>query len=162
MAIKRPGLRARKGEGKALSRQPRRRPSAVSLSMTSMIDVFVVLTVFLLITFEASPECHASNRDLPLATNTSEVLDAPVVDVRPAGMFVDGTKVSSTDELVRVLKSRRDLWMQLHAGRTEAERPKHVLLAIDPETPLGTVKSVVKASADSGYPSIDFMVNVDR
>lgn len=158
MAIKRPGLRSREGKNLALQGgKPRRRPSVVSLSMTSMIDCFVVLTVFLLITFDASPQCHASNRPLPIAENGFDVVDAPVIDVRPAGTFLDGTKVSSNDELVRLLKARRDVWKQLHPGRNEV--PRDVLLAIDPDMPSGTVKGIVKAAADGGYPSIDFMVN---
>lgn len=160
MAIKRPGLRARQNrEGKKLAfhaGKPRRRPSVVSLSMTSMIDCFVVLTVFLLITFDASPQCHAANRPLPSATNGFDVIDAPIIDVRPAGTFLDGTNVSSNDELVRLLKARHDVWKQLHPGK---ELPRNVLLAIDADMPSGTVKGIVKAAADGGYPSIDFLVN---
>lgn len=162
MAIKRPGLRARHDrEGKKLAfraGKPHRRPSVVSLSMTSMIDCFVVLTVFLLITFDASPQCQAANRRLPTAGNGFDVVDAPIVDVRPAGTFLDGTKVSSNDELVRLLKARHDVWKQLHPGK---ELPRNVLLAIDPDVPSGTVKGIVKAAADGGYPSLDFMVMRD-
>ena len=154
MAIKRPGLRPR--EGKKNAKSPHRRPSVVSLSMTSMIDCFVVLTVFLLITFDASPQCHASSHPLPSATNAFDVIDAPIIDVRPAGTFLDGTKVSSNEELVRLLKARHDVWKQLHPGR---DLPRDVLLAIDPDVPSGTVKGIVKAAADGGYPSLDFMVN---
>jgi biopolymer transport protein ExbD len=157
MAIERPGKRPREGtKHSPLGRTPRRRPSAVSLSMTSMIDCFVVLTVFLLITFDASPQCHASSRPLPVATNGFDIVDAPIIDVRPAGTFLDGTKVSSNDELVRLLKTRHDVWKQLHPGK---DLPRDVLLAIDPDVPSGIVKGVVKAAADGGYPSIDFMVN---
>jgi biopolymer transport protein ExbD len=124
--------------------------------MTSMIDVFVVLTVFLLITFDASPVCHATNRTLPVAPNAYlDVVDAPIIDVRLSGTFLDGAKVSSNDELVTKLKARRDVWKQLHPG---SERPTNVLLAIDPDTPSGTVKAIVKAAAEGGHPSIDFMV----
>lgn len=161
MAIKRPGLRPREGKKLALSSlgKPRRRPSVVSLSMTSMIDCFVVLTVFLLITFDASPQCHAANRPLPSADNGFDVVDAPLIDVRPAGTFLDGTKASSNDELVRLLKARHDTWKQLHPGK---QPPRNVLLAIDPDVPSGIVKGIVRAAADGGYPSLDFMVSRDR
>jgi biopolymer transport protein ExbD len=157
MAIKRPGLRAREGTKCALfARKPRRRPSAVSLSMTSMIDVLVVMTVFLLITFESSPQCHATSRDLPTATNVYDVVDAPIIDIGPQGTFLDGTKVSSNEELVAKLKTRHDVWKLLHPGK---DLPMNVLFAIDPDVPSGTVKAAVKAAADGGYPSIDFIVN---
>ena len=82
---------------------------------------------------------------------------ARVSEVRPAGRFLAGTMLSSHDELVRLLKARRDVWKQLHPGRNEV--PRDVLLAIDPDLPSGPVKGIVKAAADGGYPSIDFMVN---
>lgn len=157
MAIKRPGLRAREGTSlKKLSLQPRRRPSAVSLSMTSMIDVLVVLTVFLLITFEASPECHATGRKLPVSENAELfVIDAPSIDVRASAMFLDGTTVSSFADLGTKLRARRDTWKALHPGKT---MPPNIALAIDADVPSGTVKAVVKTAAECGYASIDFIV----
>lgn len=153
MAIERPGLRPREGTKRTI--QPRRRPLAVSLSMTSMIDVFVVLTVFLLITFDASPHCHAAKRELPAATNVHDVVDAPLIDVGAAGTFLDGTKVGSDEDLVTKLKARRDIWKQLHPGK---EPPETILLAIDGDVPSGAVKSTVKAAANGGYPALGFMV----
>lgn len=124
--------------------------------MTSMIDVLVVMTVFLLITVEASPHCDAAKRQLPTADNVEDVMDAPLVDVSAAGTFLDGIEATSNEELVTRLKARRDTWRELHPGK---ETPRNVLLAIDPEVASGTVKAGVEAAADGGYPSIDFMAN---
>lgn len=151
MAIVRPGLRRR--EGSRLSKNPRRRPSAVSLSMSSLIDVFVVLTVFLLVTFSAGDS--RAGRDVPLAKNAADLADAPVVDVRDGAMFVDGVRVASHPELVALLKRKRELATQLTPGRAPTD---HVILAIDPDVPSAVVKAVVKSAAEGGYPSIDFMV----
>jgi biopolymer transport protein ExbD len=157
MAIARPGLRPR--EGKRQISKPRRRPSAVSLSMTSMIDVLVVLTVFLLITFETPDMCQASSRKLPIATNGFDVVEAPLITVEASGTYLDGAKVATKEDLVTKLKARRALWRQLHPGREN--QPENILLAIDADVPSGTVKQTVKAAADGGYPSIDFMVMRD-
>jgi biopolymer transport protein ExbD len=138
------------------ARKPRRRPSAVSLSMTSMIDVLVVLTVFLLITFEASPHCHASTRPLPMVENHYlDVMDAPLLVVQMEATYLDGTKIESPADLVAKLKARRAFHEQLAPGRPQSD---HVLFAIDADVPSRTVKAMVKAAADGGYPSIDFMV----
>lgn len=123
--------------------------------MTSMIDVFIVLTVFLLITFSASPECGAAKRDLPIVTNGFDIVDAPMIDVRKDATYLDGAKMRSTDELVSALEAKRALAKQLSPNRPPND---HVILAIDPDVPSGTVKATVKAAADGGFPSLDFMV----
>ena len=77
---------ARLGLGRALARAlpssaPQggaRRSITAGLSMTSMIDVLVVMTVFLLLTFSASD--HSHTRDLsgvPTALNITELVDQP-------------------------------------------------------------------------------------
>jgi biopolymer transport protein ExbD len=122
--------------------------------MTSMIDVFVVLTVFLLITFSTSSEGHSSH-DVPMARNVEEIVDAPMIDVRTDGTYLDGVKMHSREELVTHLKAKRDLAKQLAPNKPPND---HVILAIDPDVPSGVVKATVKAAADGGFPSLDFMV----
>ena len=127
--------------------------------MTSMIDVLVVLTVFLLITFETPDMCQASSRKLPMATNGWDVVEAPLVTVEASGTYLDGTKVGTNEDLVTKLKERRSMWRQLHPGRID--QPENILLAIDADVPSGVVKTTVQAAAKGGYPSIDFMVTRD-
>jgi len=122
--------------------------------MTSMIDVFVVLTVFLLITFSTSSECRTSH-DVPVARSVDELVDAPMIDVRGDGTYLDGMKMRSNDELVSALKRKREIAKQLEPNKPPND---HVILAIDPDVPSGVVKATVKAAADGGFPSLDFMV----
>ncbi|MBS2016568.1 MAG: biopolymer transporter ExbD [Deltaproteobacteria bacterium] len=148
-----------------------RRTGTPSLSMTSMIDVLVVLTVFLLLTFTSSPECGCQ-RDLsrlPGGTNTEEVLDAPVVHVSAHEILLDGVTVAEGEEL-RTLSARArridGLFNPLKARHETAKMlapnrptPTHVVLAIDGDVPSGLVKSIVMTAGGSGYPQIDFMVH---
>ena len=142
------------------------------LSMTSMIDVLVVLTVFLLLTFSASDNCLQRNVSLPPAVNGGDILDAPLVTVVRDGVMVDGSIVATQGELTsfsaqgqvvrldglfNALKQKHELAKQLQPGK---EPPTHVILAIDADVPAALVKSVVMTAARSGYPSIDFMVSV--
>lgn len=148
-----------------------RRPSMPSISMTSMIDVLVVLTVFLLLTFTSSSECGCI-RDLsrlPVGGNTEEIVDAPIVHVSAAGITLDGTPIASADEMAAMvaraqridtlfnsLKSKHEVSKMLAPNRPP---PTHVVLAIDGDVPAGVVKSIVLTASRSGYPSIDFMVH---
>jgi biopolymer transport protein ExbD len=149
-----------------------RKKLIAGLSMTSMIDVLVVLTVFLLLTFQSSPQC-SSARDLsqlPEARNITDVIDAPVVHVTAHGaMLVDGNVVASSEELAlnqgrvtridglfNTLRHKHEIAKQLTPGR---DLPNHVILAIDGDVPAHLVKSIVMTAARSGYPSVDFMVH---
>ncbi|MBX3185936.1 MAG: biopolymer transporter ExbD [Labilithrix sp.] len=148
-----------------------RRALAVRLSMTSMIDVLVVMTVFLLLTFTASGECGC-RRDLsglPAAANGLDIVDAPIVDVRAGAIAVDGVlvvgageldaaqgRVARIDALFNRLAAKRAVYKQIANGR---EAPPNVILSIDGDVPASLVKSVVMTAARSGYASIDFMVH---
>ena len=174
------GLR-RGGLGRAIARAlpssaplgAGRKKLIASVSMTSMIDVLVVMTVFLLLTFQSNGECGCTRdlSQLPPAHNVFEILDAPIVHVSAnSAMLLDGSTVASSEELeaaqgrvVRIeglfnsLRQKHELSKQLRPGN---EPPTHVILAIDGDVPASVVKSVVMTAARSGYPSIDFMVHV--
>jgi biopolymer transport protein ExbD len=151
-----------------------RRKVVAGLSMTSMIDVLVVMTVFLLLTFSAQQSSARDLQGIPPAVNVSEMMDAPVVDVRADSVTVDGLVVATPGELTSFstrgqvtrleglfasLKAKHDLAKQLAPGK---DPPTHVILAIDGDVPASVVKSVVMTAARSGYPSIDFMVHAAR
>jgi biopolymer transport protein ExbD len=139
------------------------------LSLTSMIDFLVVTVVFLLMTFSASGETpQAKGVTLPLAENTLDMIDAPIVAVTGSQVIVDGVPAGNTraiedakrlqrvDELFNILKSKRELWKQTHPGK---DFPGVVLLQIDQEVQAVVVKSVFQTAAFAGYPNVSFMVN---
>ena len=140
-----------------------------SLSLTSMIDFLVVTVVFLLISFNASGESPtAKNVKLPEAENTLDMIDAPMVAIAGSQILVDGTPSGNTraiedsnrlqriDELFNILKSKREVWKQLHPGK---DFPGVVVLQIDQEVTAVVVKSVFQTAAFAGYPNVSFMVN---
>lgn len=146
----------------------RRKPLMANVSMTSMIDVLVVLTVFLLVTFEASPSCGCIEKPIhvPVCETTADLIDAPLVDVSASGeVIVNGISVATSAEIGPGVARLDGLFNQLKAIRERAkqvrpgeEPPNHVVLAIDSDVPAGLVKSVVSTAAHSGYSQVDFMV----
>jgi len=174
--------RARIGLGRAIARAlpssaPRgggRRSVIAGLSMSSMIDVLVVLTVFLLLTFSASDRCTERDVALPPAVNVSDIVDAPLIMVASDAILVDGMvatsqgemseinahgRVQRLDGLFNVLKTKHEVARLLAPGR---EPNSHVILAIGSDVPASVVKSIVMTASRSGYPSIDFMVQDAR
>jgi biopolymer transport protein ExbD len=144
------------------------RATNASLSLTSMIDFLVVTVVFLLITFSASGETPINKAvRLPEAQNTLDMIDAPMVAIAGSTILVDGSPAGNTraveeskrlqriDELFNILKSKREVWKQLHPGK---EFPGVVVLQIDQDVQAVVVKSVFQTAAFAGYPNVSFMV----
>ena len=148
-----------------------RRKVIASISMTSMIDVLVVMTVFLLLTFQSSEQCGMTDLSkVPVADNVMDAIDAPMVHVGASGdVLLNGSlvttraeleashgRVARLDGLFNSLRQQYELKKQL---RPDALPNEHVLLAIEGDVPAYVVKSIVLTASRSGYPSIDFMVH---
>lgn len=102
MAIYPPGKRDHKNKGKKNTK----RRTAVVLSLTAMVDMFTVLTVFLLQNYKATGEVlHIpKNVTLPSASETKELTPAHVVTVArdvvmlDEKIILDFTKVKSQND----------------------------------------------------------------
>jgi len=145
------------------------RSTNAGLSLTSMIDFLVVTVVFLLMTFSASGETPvAKGLNLPMAQNTLDMIDAPIVGVVGSQLLVDGTPAGNTraveesdrmqriDELFNLLKAKRELWKQTHPNK---DFPGVVMLQIDQHIKAVVVKSVFQTAAFAGFPNVSFMTN---
>ncbi len=144
------------------------RAVSANLSLTSMIDFLVVTVVFLLMTFSATGEVPvAKGVTLPKAENTMDMIDAPIVAINGSQVLVDGAAAGNTraiedskrmqriDELFNILKSKRELWKQLHPGK---DFPGVVVLQVDQDVQAVVVKSVFQTAAFAGFPNVSFMV----
>jgi biopolymer transport protein ExbD len=100
-----------------------RRSILLALSLTSMVDMFSLLVIFLLQTFSTSPEMLMVSKEvrLPTAQSGREILDAPVLAVTKDGVFLDQKLVGVVSEVLQNpdnfmdrLKSLRELWQKTH------------------------------------------------
>ncbi len=173
MPIQEPGRRLMRHVGlefveKKVSGGGHRNTNA-GLSLTSMIDFLVVTVVFLLMTFSASGETPvAKGLNLPMAANTLDMIDAPIVAVVGSQLLVDGAPAGNTrtveesdrmqriDELFNLLKAKRELWKQTHPNK---DFPGVVMLQIDQHIKAVVVKSVFQTAAFAGFPNVSFMTN---
>ena len=73
------------------------RSVVAGLSLTSMIDFLVVTVVFLLMTFSASGEVPVNKAiRLPMAENTLDMVEAPIVSITGSALLVDGASAGNT------------------------------------------------------------------
>ena len=176
MAIHEPGRRLMKHVGltfveKKIAGAGHRSTNA-NLSLTSMIDFLVVTVVFLLMSFSASGETPiAPGLTLPKASNTEDILNAPVVSIHGGLVLLDGARAGETrtiednnviitiPELLAMLKNRKETWKLSHPDREKNDVPTAIILQIDQHVKAVVVKSVFKTAALAGYPNINFMVD---
>lgn len=138
------------------------------IPLIPFIDFLLCIVLFLLMSFSASGELPVDkNVKLPNASNTIDMLEAPIVAVTGTQILVDGIPAGSTraildanrmqkiDELDAILKSKRELWKQLKPGQ---DFPGNVILQVDRRVPALVVKSVFQTAAFAGYPAVSFMV----
>ena len=140
------------------------------LSLTSFIDFLIVTVVFLIMTFTTSSVAPlAKGFTLPKAENTIDMIDAPMVAINGSEVLVDGSAAGNTraiedskrmqriDELFNILKSKREIWKQLHPGK---DFPGVVILQVDQDVQAVVVKSVFQTAAFAGFPNVSFMVGM--
>lgn len=86
---------------KRLLRRNSRRPGVVSLNLVPMIDVFMVLVFFLLVT-TSSIDNMRSPRELTLPTSLSldQPNDAPIIMVTKQAVLIQGVQVMTLDEAI--------------------------------------------------------------
>src|SRR4051812_2583108 len=102
MPIKVPGKRlsphaALKHAQKAMKARGKRQQFA-GLMLTSMVDMFTLLVIFLLSNFSASGDLALTAKDvkLPKARATTQLERAIVISVSPSNVTVEGEKVADT------------------------------------------------------------------
>ena len=86
---------------KRLLRRNSRRPGVVSLNLVPMIDVFMVLVFFLLVT-TSSIDNMRSPRELALPTSLSldQPTDAPIIMITKQAVLIQGVQVMTLDEAI--------------------------------------------------------------
>lgn len=108
---------------RAHAKKKSRRSILLALSLTSMVDMFSLLVIFLLQTFSTSPEMLMVSKEvrLPVAQSGHELVDAPVLAVTREGVFLDQKRVGAVEEVLQNpdsfmdrLKALRELWQQTH------------------------------------------------
>ncbi len=104
-----------------------KRVIVVGLMLTSMVDMFSLLVIFLLQSFSNSPEVMAMTKGivLPAAVSAAAPIDAPLLTVTETEILVDQKSMGKIQDvlarpeaLVKSLVDMKDGWQERH--KTEA------------------------------------------
>lgn len=145
-------------------KKPRRRELNFSLRLTSMIDVFTILLVFLLKSYSAEGQITTIAPDLNLPVSTSEQIPktASVVIITPEWILVDGRPLLSVKDALESETLRLDnLFEDLRAKRIMAESAFNIdnrmafsgeiMIQGDSNTPFEILKRVMFTCGQVGY-----------
>ena len=141
---------------------------AGELPLTSMIDMFSILVIYLLMNFSATGEMFFVNKNLtlPKGASTHPLENGPllsvvgdhfVLDAPPAiKAGVKGLEDSSMglDTIVGTLK---EIKATMEASKMEGSQ--RINIQADEEAPIGAVKRAMTAAVNGGWTDINFVVD---
>jgi len=160
----------------------RRAPSNFKIQITSMVDMFVILLVFLLKSYSTSPVTITpdDNLRIPASTSTKDPVDALKLVVSKVGIFVDDKKVvdlkdgqvdvkdvdASDTNFIRGLYTALDQEAQKSKSIAKVnetvEFDGKVVMQADRELPYEILRKVMYTSMMAGYSDVKIAVLANK
>ncbi len=141
-----------------------KKAAVYALMLTSMVDMFSMLVVFLLQTFSSSPEILINKGvSLPDSITAAQVKEAPVLALAKDGnLYLDQKLVGETKKvlkkpnaLVKQLNDIKNNWGKSHAGTTF---PGEINLQADKDIPSTVVSQVMGILTTGDFSAIQLAV----
>lgn len=137
-----------------------KRVIVAGLMLTSMVDMFSLLVIFLLQSFSNSPEVMAMSKGivLPPAMSAQAPIDAPVVAISGVDVLLDQKWVGETAKtlenpqaLIDKLNELKNIWIQTHP---QQEFKGDIHLQADKGLSSTWVSQVISVLISQGYYSV--------
>ena len=143
------------------------------LQITSMMDMFTIILIFLLFSFSSKPETFDLDKDVKLPESTAKLdhkenvtlvlsqtslkledeIIATLKDGKVIGLNTDRLKESTIYKKLKLCRERAD---KLTAeGKTEEN---NIMFLCDKRLSFKTINNIVKTAAMAGYPNFQFAV----
>ena len=151
-----------------MQRLSRYRPKLVTISLTSLMDVFTILVFFLLVNSGTS-ELIQSPRQMVLPESVVEVKprETVVIHVNPDEVIVQGEPVvrmaeilaSDGGDIVPIMTRLAELQDRVIGARTQSvSQSREVTILADKSIPFSVVKQVMSTCTAQGYERISLAV----
>lgn len=127
---KHPGVRLSRSKVFGKKGLAHKKEGYANLNLTPMVDMFVIITIFLLQNFSTEGEVLFMSKDvqLPLITNRLQLERAPVVMVSAEAVSLDGSRIVDVVDLTRdETWNAPALEEALREKRSEIERSNQLL-----------------------------------
>lgn len=144
------------------------------LMLTSMLDMFTIILIFLLFSFSGDPQTIKLDRDLELPHSSAELgyqktikivlskkelrLDDEVMaQVQNREIVGLNSNDLASSALYRRLKTKRSLQQDASSSEDGGQAP-HILFLCDQSYAFKTINNVIKTAGMAGYPNFQFAV----
>jgi len=141
-----------------------RRIRSVSLSLTSMVDMFAILVIFLLSSQDSVNHMMDSgqNIQLPKAKTIAPPPQGIALEIAQTGVFAQAKKLMPIENVASEdpkALSALTSWMSQQLKLIPAESPsKKLNLVADERLPYGTVRRVVALARRTGFTELNLAV----
>ncbi len=141
-----------------------KKAAVYALMLTSMVDMFSMLVVFLLQTFSTSPEIMINKGvSLPDSITSAQVKEAPVLAIAKDGnLYLDQKLVGEVKKVVKApgklisdLNEIKNTWAKNHAGMAF---PGEINLQADKDVPSTVVSQVMGILTTGQFQAIQLAV----
>jgi biopolymer transport protein ExbD len=157
----------------------KRTPSTFKIQVTSMVDMFVILLVFLLKSYSTSPVTISPDKNLtlPTSTSTKDPVDVLKLVVSKSGIFVEDKKIidfdakgdlavkdvdASDTNFIRSLYEALDQQAQKSKSIAKVndtiEFDGKVIMQADRDVPYALLRKVMYTSMMAGYSDVKIAV----
>ena len=135
----------------------RKKKGSATLMLTSLIDAFSILVVYLLMFFSSTGEMTyvSSDIDLPKASVIERLDRYSIIQIKKEGYFVEDTELKA-DDLVSYLV---DLKKKLNVRPSKSEDQKETItVQADKTVKYDRLSPVIQACSHAGFSNIKFAV----
>lgn len=163
----------------ALGRKNRsRRFVPPGLMLTSMMDMFTIILIFLIFSFSDTPEPHKLSKELQLPNSTAKIETKKAVEIvltkkelrlnDEVMATIDGRQIDELlgDDLkstaffqrLKTLRGDVNATGADQDAKPEQEQVPHILFLCDKSHSFKTINRVIKTAGMAGYPNFQFAV----
>lgn len=137
-----------------------KRNLASTLMLTSLVDAFSILVVYLLMSYSSSSEILYIGKDmvLPSAKMTEDMDQQTIIKYEKGEYFVGQDLVAEKDLVAKLL----DLRTKFKESYPELEFPGKIIIQADKGAKYLALNSVILAGSHAGYEEIKFAVLSQR
>lgn len=167
---KRPGKRLMRSRVFGSGFGQSKKDTNVELNLVSMIDVFVLLVIFLIQQFSADGDLlfMTDRIQMPEAANYEQLERAPVIQVSPDDISLEGFMVATTSEiddqelwniptLEEELRDHKKAFESLRSAQDDSFKGD-INIQADVTVPFKVLKKVMYSANQAGYFNINFAV----
>ena len=148
-----------------MARHHGRHKMVATLNLTSLMDIFTILLIFLLVNNNNAAKLP-ENQDIQLPESTAQELpnDVLIIQVGATNVIIDGRKIADTqavkvqeertvDALVEELKFRAS-----RALAVNPEDEREVMIQADRDVPYAVIKKLMRSCMETPYTKVAFAV----